>query len=113
MNRQILDLNMDQPVLAATLPDEARTEIEIELPDEALINELQNMGPELERIKTGDPAGVAQCYALVAKLMSYNTDGIQFTADDLRGKYNMRLVPMIRLVKAYMDFIDQVSNLKN
>lgn len=111
--KKILDLNMDQPVLAVTLPDEARTSIEIELPDEALINDLQNMGPELEQLKTGDQTGVAQCYALVARLMSYNTDGLQITAEDLRGKYNMRLVPMIRFVKAYMDFIDQVNNLKN
>lgn len=113
MNNRILDLNMDLPLLQVTMRDEARTTFEVMLPDEELINRLQNMGSDLDKLKTGDQAGVLACYALVAELMSYNTDGVKITAEDLRGKYGMRLVPMILFVKSYLDFVNEITNLKN
>ena len=51
---RVLDFNeLQSSFLDITLRDEARTVVHLDLPNEALINELENMDQEIENMKTG------------------------------------------------------------
>lgn len=109
-----LDFNdLQSSILDITLRDEARTVVHLDLPNEALINELQNMGPDIEAMKTGTKAAVKGIYDLAARLINCNFDYFSTTGDELLRKYNMNLVLMLQFFSTYMDCITELSNQKN
>ena len=113
MNK-VLDLNsVQRPTLELTMMDEARTLIRVSTPTEAMVQELQELGPEFNRMKTGDRSAVAAIYDLAARLISCNRDFITVTAEELRSKYRMDLESAIVFFTAYMDFIAAITNEKN
>lgn len=110
---RILDLNMEQPRLRLTMTDDARTTINLTLPTEELINQLQNMGPRLQAMRKGDANGIAEIYELASQLISCNIEGLKVTAEELRTTYNMKLASALVFFNAYMDFVTGVVNEKN
>lgn len=111
---RVLDFNeLQSSILDITLRDEGRTVVHLDLPNEALINELQNMGPEIENMKTGTQTAVKAIYDLAARLISCNLDYFQTTGDELLRKYNMNLVLTMQFFSTYMDCIAELSNQKN
>lgn len=111
---RVLDFNeLQSSILDITLRDEARTVVHLDLPNEALINELQNMGPEIEKMKTGTQTAVKGIYDLAARLINCNLDYFQTTGDELLRKYSMNLVLTMQFFSAYMDCIAELSNQKN
>lgn len=109
-----LDFNeLQDSILDITLKDEARTVVHLDLPNEALINELQHMGPTLESMKTGNQSAVKSIYDLAAKLINCNLDFFQTTGDELLGKYRMNLVLMMQFYQKYSDCIEEIQNAKN
>lgn len=114
MNRT-LDLNTaKRPTLELTLQDEARTTIRISTPTEGLIEEVQQLSPDmLDIIREGNQEGISMVYDLAAKLMSCNRDLRKFTGEELREKYNMDLESAVLFFSAYMDFITDITNEKN
>jgi hypothetical protein len=111
---RVLDFNeLQSSFLDITLKDEARTVVHLDLPNEALINELQNMGPEIEKMKTGTQAAVQSIYDLAARLISCNLDYFSTTGDELLIKYKMNLVLILQFFSTYMDCITELSNQKN
>lgn len=115
MKKRTLDLNTAaRPTLELTLQDEARTTLKISIPTEGLINEVQQLSPDmLDIIQTGNKEGIEAVYDLAAKLMSCNRDFITITAAELRDKYRMDLESAILFFSAYMDFITEITNEKN
>ncbi|MBR5879148.1 MAG: hypothetical protein IKY91_06300 [Akkermansia sp.] len=113
MNK-VLDLNtVQRPTLELTLMDDARTTFRVSTPTEAMVQELQQMGSELESLKSGNRDAVATIYNLAARLISCNRDYIVVTAEELRSKYRMDLESAILFFSAYMDFISAIQNEKN
>jgi hypothetical protein len=111
---RVLDFNaLQSSILDITLIDEARTVVHLDLPTEALVNELQNMGPEIENMKTGNQAAVKGIYDLGAKLINCNLDYFHTTGEELLRKYGMNLVLMLQFFSMYMDCITELSNQKN
>lgn len=111
---RVLDFNeLQSSILDITLRDEARTVVHLDLPSEALVNELENMGPEIERMKTGTPAAVKGIYDLAARLINCNLDYFTTTGDELLKKYSMNLVLLLQFFSTYMDCIAELSNQKN
>lgn len=109
---RVLDFNeLQSSILDITLRDEARTVVHLDLPNEALISELQNL--DLEEMKTGNRAAVNGIYDLAAKLINSNLDYFKTTGDELLRKYNMNLVLLLQFFSAYMDCITELSNQKN
>lgn len=109
-----LDFNeLQSSILDITLRDEARTVVHLDLPVEALINELENLQPHLDEMKTGTPAAVKGIYDLAAKLINCNLDYFQTTGDELMRKYGMNLVLIMQFFSAYMDCITELQNAKN
>jgi hypothetical protein len=111
---RVLDFNeLQSSFLDITLRDEARTVVHLDLPVEALVNELENMQGELDRMKAGDMAGVNAIYDLGARLINCNFDYFTTTGDELRTKYGMNLVLMMAFFTAYMGGIKELSGAKN
>lgn len=109
---RVLDFNaLQSSILDITLRDEARTVVHLDLPDEAIINELQQL--DLEKMKTGSQEAVKSIYDLAAKLINCNLDYFKTTGDELLRKYNMNLVLLLQFFSAYMDCITELSNQKN
>ena len=111
---RMLDLNsIQESLLDLQLRDEAHTIVHLDMPTEALINELQHMGPDLERMKTGDQAAIGMIYDLAARLINCNFDGFRATGEELRTKYNMHLVAALTFFSGYMEAIDELIKAKN
>jgi hypothetical protein len=96
-----------------TLRDDAHTVVHLDIPTEALVNELQNMLPELEKIKTGDRSSVDMIYDLAARLINCNSDFIKVTGQELLTKYRMNLLVTLAFFNSYMGFISELNNQKN
>jgi hypothetical protein len=110
-----LDFNtVTRPVLQLVMLDEAKTEINVSSPTEGLVEELQTLAPELDRVlAANDPDSIKAAYDLAARLISCNRSGLTVTVDDLRGKYQFNLEMLIMFFSAYIDFISEIANAKN
>ena len=110
-----LDFNtLNEPVLELTMQDENKTVIEVVAPSEGLIEELMNMGPELDEIaKSGDARNIKAIYDLAARLINCNRSFVTVTAEELRDKYKMKLYSMIIFYNSYFDFVSEINSAKN
>ena len=111
---RVLDFNnVQSSFLDITLRDEARTVVHLDLPVEALVNELENIQGELDKMKSGNKEGVEAIYDLGARLINCNFDYFTTTGQELRTKYGMNLVLMITFFTTYMAGIAEFTNAKN
>ena len=108
---QVLDLNlMEQPTLDLTLRDEARTVVHVNIPDTDLVKELQAREANMRSLlSSGSKDGVDAAYDLVARVISCNSDGLTFTAEELQSKYRINLYNLIAVYKAYLAFISEIE----
>ena len=113
---KVLDLNNieQMPTLELTLQDENRTTLLVTIPSEGLINELEVNGPQLSKVlRKADKAGMDACYDLAARLISCNRNGRTITAEELRGEFKMSFESLLVFYSGYMDFVEEIRNLKN
>ena len=112
---QMLDFNaITQPTLTVKLRDQEQTEVSLMFPDVDQMDRLMAMVPELQKVtETKDGTTIRAVYTLVAELMNNNEDGLKFTAEELRERYNLKLLHVFQLVSAYMNFINEAQNAKN
>jgi hypothetical protein len=110
-----LDFNSIEPrVLELIMRDDERTRINVGVPTEALVEELQTLAPKLNALITDkDEANMADVYDLAARLINCNRSGVKVTVEELRGKYHMNLETLLIFFGAYMDFINEITNEKN
>ena len=110
-----LDFNaLEQPALELTLKDKDRTVVRATVPTEDLIERLMVAGAELQEvINSNSGETIRALFGLIAELMSCNLDGLTFTAEDLRDKYNMKLYDATIFVKVYLEFIQELQSAKN
>jgi hypothetical protein len=100
-------------ILDITLQDVNRTVVHLDIPSEELVQELEALVPELDKLKKGDYAAVNETYEVAAKLINCNLDGIRVTSRDLRTTYRMNLLSAINFFSAYFDCIEALANQKN
>lgn len=110
-----LDLNaLQRPTLDLTLRDENHTEVHMTLPSTKLIEKLLALAPELSKIaKSADGQSIKALYSLAADLISNNTDGLTFTAEELRDVYGVRFEDLFLIFPAYIEFVNEVQSAKN
>ncbi len=110
-----LDFNVIvPPTLPMVMCDEAKTKIDVVAPIEGLVEELQAVAPDMESALASDEAkAIPVIYDLAARLISCNKQGLQVTAEDLRGKYKLGLEALIVFYNVYMDFLGEITNAKN
>ena len=111
----MLDFNaLSQPTWPVKLKDPEQTVVHISAPTVELYDRFVAMTPELENVaKEKNGATIRTVYAVVAELMSFNEDGFTFTAEELRDKYRMTLVDIIRFVAGYAEFQKEIAEAKN
>ena len=111
---KVLDLNsVQESILDLTLRDDAHTVVHLDFPSEALVQELEVMEGELDKLNNGSAASINRCYDLLARLVSCNFDDFKVTGQELREKYRMNLFSAIKFYKAYISVIVEVGELKN
>ena len=112
---QRLDFNaIAQPTWEVQLRDEAKTVVVLTAPDVDLVDRLTALGPDLRKATESKDGGTIKAvYGLIAELMSRNEDGYTFTAEELRDRYNMRLLDVFRFVAGYMEFIKEIQGAPN
>ena len=122
---KILDLNnFELPVMELILPGAERTTLHVTAPTEALINEMKTWAKtDLGKLSAGNEESVALSWDLTARLLSCNLEGIEFTAAELQAKIAETdvcklhhvdpLFVLVRIVKTYMEFIQEIENEKN
>lgn len=111
---RVLDLNAVQcSFMDLTLRDPAGTMVQLDMATEELVNELENMGAELDKLKSGDHSGVNLIYDLAARLINCNLDCFHVTGEELRKKYRMNVLSAIQFFSAYLDAINELANQKN
>lgn len=110
-----LDFNsINRPTLELTMSDDARTRIAVSTPNEGLIEELNATLPEMENaLKSGNADTIRIIYDLAARLMNCNRNFVKVTAEELRDKYRMDLDSLIIFYQAYIEFVEDIINLKN
>lgn len=111
---RILDLNAQQrSLLDVTLQDAERTVVHLDIPTEGMVNDLQTLIPEFEKIKTGDRSNVDIMYNLAASLLNCNQDYFAVKPEELPGKYRMNLVSVINFFAAYFAALEDLTKEKN
>lgn len=110
-----LDFNaLTQPTWQITLRDDDHTVVNLVTPTVDLVERLIAAEPEMtEAAKTKDGRTIKALFEFTAELMNCNEDGYVFTAEELRDKYKMKLLDVIRLHAGYMEFIQEMQNAKN
>lgn len=112
---KMLDFNaIQQPTWPVKLKDADQTVVHISAPTVELYDRLIAATPELEKVaQSKDGKTIRAVYALVADIMSVNEDGYTFTAEELRDRYKLSLVDVIRFVAGYLEFQKEIQNAKN
>ena len=112
---QMLDFNaLQQPSWPVKLRDDEQTVVHGSAPTVELYDRLIAATPELENVsKTKDGRTIRALYNLVADIMSINDDGYKFTGEELRDKYRLTLVDIIRFVGGYLKFQKEIQDAKN
>lgn len=110
-----LDLNaLQRPTLDLTLRDDNHTEVHMTLPSTKLVERLLAIAPELSKVaKDADAQSIKALYGLAADLISNNTDGLTFTAEELRDTYGVRFEDLFFIFPAYIEFVGEVQSAKN
>ena len=112
---QMLDFNsIVQPTWPVKLKDEEQTVVNLAAPTVQMLEKLQATAQELKKVaKEKNGKTIRAVYALIAEIMSCNDDGFTFTAEELRDKYKMTFVDLVKFVSGYFDFIQEIKDAKN
>lgn len=102
--------NLKKQYMTVTLPDEKKTTLMVGTPTKKIMDEFISMGSELENAGNDEEA-MGELYALTAKIMSRNKGGITVTAEQLEESLDFE--DIIVFIKAYTEFISEVSGRKN
>ena len=111
---RVMDFNQVQSSFwDITLRDKDRTVVHLDLPNEALINKLENMQTEIAAMKTGTQEAVKSIYDFAADLINCNFDYFTCTGEELATKYDMNMVIILQFISMYMNTIEELKNAKN
>ena len=110
MSKSLNFNNIKKRYLTVTLPDEDQSVLMIGTPTKAVFDELLNMKDALEGESVTDDA-INDLYEICAKIMSRNKTGRVITMETVQDLFDFE--DIIIFVRAYTEFISEVSNSKN
>ena len=102
--------NIRKRYLTVTLADEARTVLMISTPTKAVLDSLLNMKDSLGDENLTDDA-IDDLYEICAKIMSRNKAGRVITKEAVQELFDFE--DIIVFIRAYTDFIHEVTSAKN
>lgn len=92
------------------LPDDKKTTLRIGTPTKAIFDEFTSIKDTLEGDGVEDEA-LNELYNICAKLLSHNKGGIKISRDEVAELFDFE--DIIIFIRAYTDFISEVTNSKN
>lgn len=102
----------EQPTMEVEL--RGGRKLHLEIPTVSAVERLRDALPALRGRITADNIGdLRRFYELLADLMSFNTEGVTVTAEELEKTHRITLDAMIPFFADYMAFIDEVRASKN
>lgn len=112
---KMLDFNsIQQPTWPVKLKDDKQTVVHLTPPTVELLDRLVAAAPEMnDAAKAKDGNTVRALYELIADVMGCNDDGYTFTGTELRDRYNMTLLDVLRFSAGYMEFVKEIQDAKN
>lgn len=112
---KVIDLNaLEQPTLELTFRDEAKTTFHLIYPTEKLVERFVSASGEIKKVaKDKKPESIKALYELLAEIVSCNLDGFVVSAEELRDKYRVGFLDLTVVFKAYLDFINELNEVKN
>lgn len=106
-----LDFNkLKKQYLTVTLADEDKTVLMISTPTKNILDDFLAMTESLKDENIGEEA-IDELYNIVAKILSRNKGGIEITPNKVKN--TMDFEDVIIFIRAYTDFISEVSGSKN
>lgn len=106
-----LDFNsIKKKYLTVTLADKDKTVLRIGTPTKAVLDSLLNMKDSISDESLTDDA-IDDLYEICAKIMSRNKDGKVITTEIVQELFDFE--DIIFFIRAYTDFISEVSGAKN
>ena len=102
--------NMRKKYLTVTLADEAKTVLLISTPTKAVLDSLLSMKDTLGDENLTDDA-IDDLYEICAKIMSRNKTGRVITKETVQDLFDFE--DIIVFIRAYTEFINEVSSAKN
>lgn len=105
--------NVKKKYLTVTLADEKKTTLMIGTPTKAIMDDLLLLQSSLETINEDETNVEAtdDLYLACAKVMSRNKGGIKVTKEFLENLFDFEDIMIF--FEAYMDFIGEVTDVKN
>ena len=112
MSRRFSFNAFEQPTLEVEL--RGGKIIHLEIPTVSAVERMRDALPSLHKRITQDNIGdLRKFYELLAELMSFNTEGVTITAEELEKTHRITLDAMVPFFTDYMAFIDEVRASKN
>ena len=101
--------------LTVTFADEKKTTIMIGTPTKAIMDDLTSLqsdlkGQDNDEIQNNDET-MDELFATCARLMSRNKGGVKITKEFLEQQFDFE--DIFTFFNAYMDFMNELTNLKN
>ncbi|MFQ8652495.1 hypothetical protein [Hominilimicola sp.] len=105
--------NVKKKYLTVTLADEKKTTLIIGTPTKAIMDDLLLLQSSLETINEDETNAEAtdDLYLACTKVMSRNKGGIKVTKEFLENLFDFEDIMIF--FEAYMDFIGEVTDVKN
>lgn len=107
------------PTLELDMVDEDNTHITVTTPTEGLVEEFETMRENMATIFAADnPDALDACYAVAARVISCNRQGIRVSVEDIKTKYwpkdeILNQVFLLNFFKSYIEYIEELKNAKN
>lgn len=99
-----------KPTLPVTLDDDLV--VNIYTPDKALLEELLDAQNDIRSLSDdNDREKLDALYDMCARIMSNNREKREFDTEEIEEYFDTRDV--VRLIRAYTEFVAEVSNAKN
>ena len=106
-----LDFNaLKKQYFPVTLNDENKTKLLITTPTKKVLDDFIAMKDYLDGENVGDEA-INELYEIVARIMSHNKGGVKVSKEKVEELLDFEDV--IVFIRAYTDFIAEVTNSKN
>lgn len=96
--------------LTVKLGDEKNTVLMVGTPTKAVLDSFLSMKDSISEGNTGDEA-IEELYEIVARIMSHNKGGIKISKEEIEELLDFEDITVF--VRAYTDFISEVTGSKN
>lgn len=112
---RVIDLNaLEQPTLELTFRDTEKTKFRLLYPTEKVVERFISASGEVKRVaKDKKPEQIKALYELLADMVNCNMDGFVVSAEELRDRYKVGFLDLTVIFKAYLEFINELSEVKN